>query len=152
MVRIQVSLPDEDPNLLRHTAARSIPTRSTLGIAPNRSFISSIRVPGSSTAYAYTVPRHDNQGSFVHDIRVPLDQLAHGSQFPDDAHFDEANDARMRQTAHEDQFTEVFILRDEDSPLLVCQREECFIRGACKFVVGGNDVVTEVEQHPMQTS
>ena len=81
----------------------------------------------------------------MHGIRVPLEQLAHGSQLLNDAHFDEANDARMWQTAHEDQFPEVFVLRDEDSPLLVCQRQDCFIRGACTFVVGRDDVVTEVE-------
>ncbi len=51
-------------------------------------------------AYPYSIPCHHNQSSVAHLIRMLLDQLFHRCHFFPNPHLDEADDARMRQSAN----------------------------------------------------
>lgn len=59
-----------------------------------------------------------------------FDELPHCRDFLDDLHFDEPNDARMRETPHEDQLPEVLVFGNQHPLLLVGERKQGFIRGA----------------------
>ncbi len=82
----------------------------------------------SSRSEANPFPRHHYKRTFAHCIRMVLNDFAHGVNLLNRAHFDEANDARVWQAAHEDQFAEVLVFRDEHSSVLVCKCQEGFIR------------------------
>ena len=44
---------------------------------------------------------------------MAFEQLAHGGDLFRNVHFDEANDAGVRQAAHENQFAEILVLGQE---------------------------------------
>jgi len=71
---------------------------------------------------AHQSPSHYDERAFVHRIRVPLDQIVHGGNLLYNLHLNEANNARMLQAAHKDQFAEILVFGDEHTLLFIRER------------------------------
>ena len=71
---------------------------------------------------AHQSPSHYDERAFLHRIRVPLDQILHGGNLLCNPHLDEANNARMRQAAHKDQFAKILVFGDEHTLLFIRER------------------------------
>ena len=54
---------------------------------------------------------------------MAFNERPHGLDLLDDPHFHEPNDARVRETLHEDQFPEVLVLGNRDSLFAVGKSE-----------------------------
>ena len=91
------------------------------------SVVTSLDAPTETDAHPF--PCHHDKSTRVHRIGVSLDQLAHGGHLLCDPHLNESDYARMVQTPHEDQLTEILVFGDEHSPFMVRQREQRFVRG-----------------------
>ena len=81
---------------------------------------------------------------------MAFDRFAHGGDLLDHPHLDEADDTRVRQSAHENQLPEVLVLRDENPFSLIRQRKQRFICGPRIPVPDGNGVVAEIGQGSLQ--
>ena len=79
-------------------------------------------------------------------------QLAHGGDLFRNAHFDEANDAGMRQAAHENQFAEILVLGQENPSLVAGQRKQRFIGGLRVDVRTRQNLVAQLLQQIMQAA
>ncbi len=83
---------------------------------------------------------------------MAFEQLAHGDDLFRDAHFDEANDAGMRQAAHEHQFAEILVLGQENPSFFARQRKQRFVGGSRVHVPARQNVVAQSLQQIMQAA
>ena len=65
---------------------------------------------------------HD-QDALSHRVGMAFDERPHRRHLLDDPHFHEPNDARVRETPHEDQFPEVLVFRNQ-YPLFPVSKSE----------------------------
>ena len=83
---------------------------------------------------------------------MTFEQLAHGGGLFRNAHFDEANDAGMRQATHEHQFAEILVLGQKNPSFFAGQRKQRFIGGLRVHVRARQNVVAQPLQQIMQAA
>lgn len=83
---------------------------------------------------------------------MSFDERPHCRHLLDDSHFNEPNDARMREALHKDKFPEVLVFRNQYSLFPVRKSKQFFICCAGPEDPGGHDIVPVGSQEGLQTS